>query len=268
MKESARIGGVRLLRRPSGKRYPVLFLHGFLGAAEDWNPIVDLLGDADTAAIDLPGHAGSQKCDERYYSIEGIVELLDEVIGQLGGRVHLSGYSMGGRLALHYALSRPENVRSLLLESASPGIEPEDERQRRAALDETRRQQLQQFGLVTFLRDWYRQELFESMARYPGLIEDVIERRSGGDAFSLARALGAFSPGRLPSCWDRLARLEPRTTFVAGKLDGRYVQIGRLIGDRVEHAALEYVEDAGHNVHLERPERFAEIVKHHLNTTT
>ncbi len=268
MKEIAWIDGIRMLRRTSEVTPPVFFLHGFLGSADEWQPVVDLMGDVNAAAIDLPGHGKSSTCDERFYSLDGMIELLDLVVDRQGGRVDLVGYSMGGRIALLYAIKRPERVRKLVLESASPGIENEDDRRRRIDLDKSRSMQLRQNGLVSFLRDWYRQPLFASMEDHPGLVKELVEKRSRADAVTISRALTAFSPGRMPACWARLKDLEPKTVFVAGSLDTRYVEIGRE-AERLDRDFILHIEDgAGHNVHLEKTARFADLLKYHLNTNS
>ena len=43
-------------------------------------------------------------------------------------KANILGYSMGGRLALTFALTYPNKVGKLILESASPGLEEEDQR--------------------------------------------------------------------------------------------------------------------------------------------
>src|SRR5207253_1856901 len=61
---------------------------------------------------------------------------LDELGEGLGpGPFHLAGYSMGARLALAFAMRFPERVRSLALESGSPGLADLAERTRRQSED-------------------------------------------------------------------------------------------------------------------------------------
>lgn len=258
-------GGIRFIRRPSTSGRRLLFLHGFLGSADEWRPIVRALGEGDAICLDLPGHGASDGCDRALYSFGGTVTMIDAAVDRLGGDVDLIGYSMGGRIALHYAFSRQDRVRSLVLESASPGIEDETERRERIAVDRTRSEQLLHLGLDSFMRGWYRQPLFESLVQRPDLLADVLDRRGRASAEAVARALEAFSPGRQPSLWPRLAELAPRVTFVAGALDEKYVRIGHEVIRKVPDADLRVVPGAGHNVHLEQPQRFIDILNNHLN---
>jgi pimeloyl-ACP methyl ester carboxylesterase len=48
--------------------------------------------------------------------------------------------------------------------------------------------------------------------------------------------------------------------LVAGALDSKYAALMTTMSETAPDATTEIVPDAGHNVHLERPERFAELV--------
>ncbi len=76
------------------------------------------------------------------------------------GAVHLVGYLLGGRLALRFALNFPHRVRSLTLESASPGLIGSQERALQRQLDRERARELRIGEYAAFLEAWYRQEIF------------------------------------------------------------------------------------------------------------
>lgn len=93
-----------------------LMLHGFGGDLSNWLfNFSELSEHLRTVALDLPGHGKSSK-DVRDGSIEGMVDVVAEVIDTLGlHRVHLIGHSMGGKVAASLALARPDVVASLTL---------------------------------------------------------------------------------------------------------------------------------------------------------
>jgi len=108
----------------------VLFLHGFMGSSADWTGVTAALADAcHSLAVDLPGHGASTGLADAFYTMEGAAKaLLDLLDGRGIERCAVVGYSMGGRLALYFAMRFPERCRALFLESASPGLATAQER--------------------------------------------------------------------------------------------------------------------------------------------
>ena len=240
----------------------VLFLHGFMGSANDWIDVMAGLGqDYHSLAVDLPGHGSSTGLADAAYTMEGASQALVDLLDERGvERCAVVGYSMGGRLALYFALHFPERCRKLVLESASPGLKTAQEREARCVLDEERAVRLESGDFETFLHAWYRQPLFASLAGHEGLVRQMIDRRRINDPRELARSLRGMGTGRQPSLWERLSELRVSTCAVAGALDRKYVGIaGRMArGSRSVHAAV--VEEAGHNVHAEQPRRFVTLL--------
>ena len=98
----------------------IVSLHGFTGEGADFEAIRAVLpSEARFNAPDLPGHGSRRhQRDLRDYSVEAHLALITEAA--TSPQVTLLGYSMGGRLALHWALAHPERVARLILNGASP----------------------------------------------------------------------------------------------------------------------------------------------------
>ena len=138
---------------------PVLCLHGFLGTHKDW--------PAHLPAVDLPGHGKTTVTSDDDYTLDTICQSLNELIKK---PLHLIGYSMGGRIALHFALTYPEKVSKLTLISTSPGIEDPKERQARWALDQKRAKEMLK-DYPKFLDKWYSQSIFTGITSQPNFQE-------------------------------------------------------------------------------------------------
>jgi 2-succinyl-6-hydroxy-2,4-cyclohexadiene-1-carboxylate synthase len=240
----------------------VLFLHGFMGSSADWRGVMTALGDRTFCiALDLPGHGASLGMAPDTYTIEGAARAMIGILDDLElVRPVVVGYSMGGRLALYLALRYPERCAGLFLESASPGLERSDERAARRAADESEANRLESSDFRAFLRDWYSQPLFASLARDENLLRRTIEARRRNDPGELAMSLRGMGTGRQPSLWGELEYLTVPTLAVAGGLDGKYAGISsRLAGinPRIESAV---VTGAGHNVHAETPAAYISLL--------
>ena len=244
----------------------VVFLHGFMGAGDDWREVAEALErDFHCIAVDLPGHGASTGRPEAAYAMEGAAAALLELLDGLGiGRCALVGYSMGGRLALHIALHHPERVRRLVLESASPGLEEEVERAARRGMDEARAVRLETGDFDAFLEDWYRQPLFATLARQPDLAAQTIQARRRNRADELARSLRQMGTGRQEPLWERLETLPVSTLAIVGALDGKYVEVAERMAVQTPNLRVAVIPDVGHNVHLEHPRAYADVLRDFL----
>ncbi|BAO54954.1 alpha/beta fold hydrolase [Nonlabens marinus] len=93
----------------------VLLLHGFLGSAQQWQPIVnDLKGKHQLLLIELPGHGKSP--DPNPYNLSDVASAIHQILQDLNiARVHFVGHSMGGYVGCAFAKAYPQQLLSLHL---------------------------------------------------------------------------------------------------------------------------------------------------------
>ena len=70
--------------------------------------------------------------------------------------------------------------------------------------------------------------------------------------------------GAQPSYWDRLSEIDVPVLLLAGAHDRKFVGIAGQMGIRIADATLSIVPEAGHAVHLERPDEFLSDVREFL----
>ncbi len=94
----------------------VILVHGWAGCTTDFRPLLELVdGGRRWVAFDFPGCGESEKPDI-HYSITGMVAWVEGVRAALGAEtVDLVGHSLGGQVAVHYAVRHPDRVRRLAL---------------------------------------------------------------------------------------------------------------------------------------------------------
>ena len=247
----------------------VLFLHGFMGSSRDWKPVSSALGENFyCVAVDLPGHGDSLGLSSESYTMEGsswaLIGLLDELDVE---RSKVVGYSMGGRLALYFGLCCPERCSGLFLESASPGLSSAEKRAMRRQADEEKARRLESGDFDKFLKNWYRQRIFEPLARDEELLRQTIESRRRNEPGELARSLRGMGTGSQPSLWHELAGSQHPALVLAGKLDEKFVEIGGRMEDCSPKIRFTAVPGAGHNVRVESPEAYLELLQGFLESS-
>ncbi|MCP4141198.1 MAG: 2-succinyl-6-hydroxy-2,4-cyclohexadiene-1-carboxylate synthase [Chloroflexi bacterium] len=232
---------------------PIVFLHGFMGKGDDWLEIAEGLSNRFYCLMpDLPGHGETPLDEEPAYAAwaSALRKALDE---RNIARTHLVGYSMGGRIALFFALTYPEMVDKLVLESANPGIIDPVERAQRAELDDKLAARLRKNGMKYFLEFWYDIPLFDSLSYYPALKKQLRIERAKQDIESIATVLSALSPGRQPELWSRLKEIELQTLLIAGRLDKKYTAVTEKALTSISNCQSVILSTSGHNTHQENP---------------
>jgi 2-succinyl-6-hydroxy-2,4-cyclohexadiene-1-carboxylate synthase len=244
----------------------VLFLHGFMGRAEDWRGISTGLDERlFRIAVDLPGHGASIGMPPDCYTMGGAARSVLEVLDGAGvDRATIVGYSMGGRLALYLALRHPDRCAGLFLESASPGLEDARERAARRRADEEKAARLEGGDLRGFLHDWYRQPLFAPLTRDEELLRRTIGDKGRNEPTELAKSLRGMGTGSQPALWGELPDLRVPAMAVAGRLDEKFVAISHRMASINAGMCPAVVPGAGHNVHAEAPGAYLSLLKSSL----
>jgi 2-succinyl-6-hydroxy-2,4-cyclohexadiene-1-carboxylate synthase len=171
------------------------------------------------------------------------------------------GYSLGGRVALHYAVAAPERVAALILIGASPGIPDEAERRARREADEALARDIERDGVAAFVDRWERLPLFASQATLPAEVRASLRaQRLRNSPTGLANSLRGMGAGSQPSLWDRLPGLHVPTLLIAGELDAKYCDLARKMAAAMPAARLALIPRAGHAAHLEQPAALATAV--------
>ena len=266
-----------------------ILLHGFMGAAEDWNAVAAGLAGTGRriVAVDLPAHGGTAFVGDpaEGFTIEAVADAVARLVARETTNEEekkapapaVIGYSLGARVALRAAAAHPDVFRGVASIGGSGGIRDEGARDARANRDDALAAALRDGGVFAFARSWYRQGLFRTLVAHPRWRDGVMaRRRSGGDAEALAAMLSAASPGRQAVVAGEALAAAARVggvTLLAGAEDAKFVETARAMARDVERhgrkrqnktrdvgeeetrdAEVVLVRGAGHAAHLEAPE--------------
>lgn len=248
---------------------PVILLHGIgLDAASvSWKYTVPSLADEyHVIAPDFPGHGESDTIEK--YTTECYINILDELLNALDiGTVRLVGISMGGAVALGYALANQHAVSRLVL--------------------------VDSYGLG---RDAPWRPGGSALVRLPGFdgllgagllnplvvassIEGVVVNTPDGFIDDVRRAVGPtaahalsqwqrdeFRMCGLKTCYlDRLNELAMPTLLIHGREDPIFpITWSKRATKRIRDGQFEPFENCGHWPPREYPEKFNRVVSRFL----
>jgi 2-succinyl-6-hydroxy-2,4-cyclohexadiene-1-carboxylate synthase len=224
----------------------IVFLHGFTGSSHDFLSLPDaILSNYRCLIPDLPGHGQTQVLeDATVFQTEGQIALLEQWLDSLGNsKFHFFGYSMGGRLALQFAVKNSERIQSLILVSTTAGIKEEAIRKERLQADVRLAQKILNTEPAGFLTEWISQPLFEGITeRGEDFIAKEVERRLPIQRAGLACSLKHFSTGVMPSVWHQLPDIKAPTLVIAGSRDRKYLTLASELTNSMQNAQLKILE--------------------------
>lgn len=244
----------------------IILLHGFLGSSLDWQQSVAYLQkDYFCVCFDLPGHGYSSHLNLALNNgFQTCSQLLFNSIQQLKiSKFHMLAYSLGGRLALHFARHMPHSgLQQLILESVN--FNKENNAQARIQQDENWAHALQSEDLKPVLERWYQQSVFSDLT--PRLKTKMIESRlQHPQPQSWAQCLLASSAGRQED-YQAWLQQQSAISYFHGSNDLKYSKLAqKLIHSK--HINIVAFANAGHNIHFQYPEAVATTVKAILSSS-
>ena len=270
------VGDIHLSIAEAGAgQSPLLLIHGFTGAKEDFTPWLDGLAASGWHAVapDLRGHGASSKpAQETDYSFEIMADDMLSLADALGWeRYVVLGHSMGGMVAQVMACEAPARLDGLILMDTTHGplrnLDPE-------LVD----------AAVAIVRSQGMDALASILAERQGPLDTAANQRllneQAGYAEFCDRKFRATSPvlyaamaPAFVTAADRLERLRalPESLpvlVIAGELDDPFLGPSRRMAADVGQAVLEIIPDAGHCPQFENTQAWWQALSSFLATVT
>ncbi|MCF8307519.1 MAG: alpha/beta fold hydrolase [Bacteroidales bacterium] len=250
---------MKLFYRHFGEGQPVIILHGIFGVSDNWVTIARKIAEQFSVyLLDLRNHGQSPHSDT--FNYVAMMDDLSEFIAdhQLKNPI-IIGHSMGGKVAMYFALEYPESVNSLMVVDISLRKYPP--RHGHQQMIET--MQSVDFSKVTTREDVDKQ-LQEGISSKP--IRQFIMKnlvREGQNTFKWRLNLQVIYDNleNIFEGVEHFNRYEKPTLFVRGEksdyvLDSDFDKIYRHFPE----AEIETVSGASHWIHAEAPDELCAII--------
>ena len=107
-------------RRLGQSQKKLIILHGLYGASDNWYGIAKPLSKHfEVYLVDLRNHGQSPQTETHTYS-EMSEDILDLMHDNSIEKASLIGHSMGGKVAMYFALDNPEKIESMVIVDIAP----------------------------------------------------------------------------------------------------------------------------------------------------
>ncbi|PCH76532.1 MAG: alpha/beta hydrolase [Flavobacteriaceae bacterium] len=245
-----------------GEGTPLLILHGYFGMGDNWKSIGAKLSDRfQVHLIDQRNHGRSFHADEFDYELL-VEDLMEYVQYHQLKKLVLLGHSMGGKVAMLFAVTYPEMVSKLIIADISPRFYPPHHHQildalsavdfsihtSRKAVEEVLSANIEEPGVRQFLlKNVYWKE--KGQLDYRFNLESLVENTD-----EVGAALPSFTEYDGP------------TLFLKGE-NSSYISKSDtdLIRAHFQNAEIKTVKDAGHWLHAENPTVFYDYLTEFLD---
>ncbi len=229
----------------------LLFIHGAGSNGNTWYRQLTAFADAHSPlAFDFPGH-GRSGGTESLKSIEAYRDCLGAFLDALPARPSvLVGRSMGGAIAMAYALAHPQRVRGLVLVATAARFNlPE-------ATLETWRHVMLGRAQQPFSTDAFSPKTDFAVMREAWMEQVKTDPRVRYGDFVACNAFDITA---------RLAEIKVPTLIVAGRDDSvTPMERSEVLHQGIPGSTLAVIEDAGHTVPAEKPAELNQTVSEFL----
>jgi esterase len=240
-----------------GEGEPLVILHGLFGSLDNWQTIGKKLAENFSVyLVDLPNHGKSPHTNSFNYD-EMANAVADFCRDNNLDNTTLLGHSMGGKTAMNFAVNHPELLKNLIVVDIAPKKYPPHHDE---ILD----------GLLSFNPSEIesRQEADELMSAKISnlgirmfLLKNLTRSDKGGYAWKMNLDLLSKEVNKVIDATVIPFPINIPTLFIRGEksnyiLEQDYDKIYELF----PLAKIETVENAGHWVHAENPEKLEELI--------
>ncbi len=241
------VEGVRYIDEgPSDATPPILLLHGMLGDLSNWTDSVKALADRGYRVLvpvlpvyDLPIPESN---------IPGLTDYVRSFVESIGvDSVVLVGNSLGGHIALIYALRYSDQVPAMVLSGASGIYEMP------MGSGTMRRQDRE------FIRERTELTFYDPVHATDELVDEMLEIVN--DRPRAVRLIKMARSAEEETVTGQLSKLDVPTLLVWGQNDViTPPDVGEEFRDRLADAELHFIDRCGHAPMIEHPDQFNEIM--------
>jgi len=261
----AAVNGAEIYYETAGQGTPLVMIHAGVADSRQWNnEFAVFAGNYQVLRYDLRGYGKSEPVDGEFNHMGDLISLLD--ILDLHEPLVMMGCSMGGGLAMDFALTQPSRVKALIMVGSAPGgLQLEVPSPPKFAEVE----KAFEAGDLDRVAELETQIWFDGMGRTPEQVDPTM-RKLCYDMNRIAlshevKGLGERLPNTQTPAFDRLTDLNIPVLAIVGAHDTPYILAAAdYMLERIPSARKVIIEDAAHLPNMDQPREFQGIVQEFL----
>ena len=251
------IGNARLYYETAGEGIPLVMIHAGVADSRQWNnEFAFFAREYQVVRYDMRGYGKSEPVEVDFNHLDDLVAVLNSL--GIQESVVLMGCSMGGGLAMDFALTHPSKVRGLIMVGSGPsGLELDVPSPAKFAEVE----KAFEAGDLDLVSELETQIWFDGTGRMPEQVNPSM-RKLLYDMNRQALAhevkqLGKRLPNTQVLAFDRLSDLKIPVLIVVGEHDTPYILAAAdYMIERIPSAQKVIIKDAAHLPNMDHPEEF------------
>ena len=241
-----------------GSGEPMIIMHGLFGTLDNLKLIAKSLANTHTVyLIDLPGHGDSSRVEP--FNLPNMANAVIEFAQQMKlNSFSILGHSLGGKVAMEVALSRPDLVKSI----AVADIAPVQYYRRHDAV-------LAGLNAIDLTNTTSRQDADKAMSQHveePGVRAFLLKSLRRAPQGSTVKWNWYFDLPHLEQSYENFIKANSEGTYAGPVLfiiggNSEYVkqEHQQEIQKRFSNIKVKVIQNAGHWLHAEKPVAFEKI---------
>jgi pimeloyl-ACP methyl ester carboxylesterase len=260
-------GNARIYYETAGSGLPFVMIHAGVADSRQWNNEFALFANHyQVLRYDMRGYGKSEPVDGEFSHLNDLASTLDAL--EFHEPLIMMGCSMGGGLAMDFALTYPSRVKALIMVGSGPsGLDLDVPTPAKFAEAE----KAFESGDLDLVAEIETQIWFDGTGRTPEQVNQemrklVYEMNRKALAYE-AMKLGNRLPNTETLAFDRLTDLKIPVRVIVGVHDTPYIlAAAEYMTEKIPSAKKVKMKDAAHLPNMDHPEEFQRIVTDFLNS--
>lgn len=261
------VDSAQIYYETAGKGTPLVMIHAGVADSRQWNNEFEFFArNHQVLRYDMRGYGKSEPVDGKFNHMSDLASLLNTL--ELQGPLVLMGCSMGGGLAMDFALTHPSRMRALIMVGSGPsGLELDVLTPAKFAEAE----KAYKAGDLDLVAEIETQIWFDGTERAPQQVNQAMRKL----AYEMnrkaldheAKKLGKRLPNTDVQAFDRLKELNIPVLVIVGAHDTPYILAAAdYMIEKISSARKARIEDAAHLPNMDQPQEFQTIVNAFLES--